>query len=452
MGNSTSSPDKLALQTFSSFIDELKSENLEGLTQDIESNTDHLLGIYIEDFLVTSKELADLTIGDQVKCVGVILFLRSALFSRTKDVPFSKREKVLRCMTIDGFVSNTHPSKVLTKYLSSVVRYDGTNFYKWEGNTWVQREECNVLLEDLSVDFACDKPITPNGIDHPMCTAASKVVNEYLGQLKDAIFAFNTGPARCDFLKSMKKEEASSFNMKYSAIPCYSSVFLTNKAKSRAYKPKDEFTVRLPFDISQNTSAINDEYFSTLCGPSSNTDASSIANFIVSCGCRLSDSITIITGAPKSGKKTLLNLVQSLYGPYACGEADHNNGDVNYDFVRTCFYDNDDILSDEFLLQKHPCGHIVLVSNTTDPTKIPKTFSGRSVRTITLSSTIPPLNQDKSIIDRLSTRKQLARFLGWAAENYNALKFSTECGDLCRKLVLLMASELARSDSESDSD
>ena len=429
-GNTASSPSPqmLALNTLNTFIEEIRAEASEGLFQNTKEYTDHLFGILLEDFIITNKDLAALTVRDQIKCIGTIL-LTHYMFSLEVSGLVKKEHGR---MIIRSFAEGRNPLDIITEYLSSVVRYDGTNLYGWEGDKWVQSDVFN-----LSEAFGCRFVVTTLGITQGIAPLACETVNEYLSKFNEAIRTFNSSTAHTHFFKAIKKN-AFSFNMRENAIPCYSSVFLASKGKARAHKPKDEFTVRLPFDISRNISDIVDEYFSNICGPGRKTDAADVADFIVSCGCRLSDSITVITGPPESGKKTLLNLVRTMYGPYACSGPDHDGGDVDYNLVRTCFYENDDLLFDENLVSNHPCQHIVLISEAHD---LPKTYGYRSVRKLNLSQSIRPWKQERYIISRLSTRKHFASVLGWAAKKYNTVRFSTAEDSLYRRFLQFMASK-----------
>jgi hypothetical protein len=151
-------------------------------------------------------------------------------------------------------------------------------------------------------------------------------------------------------------------------------------------------------------------------------DNDDLSTFIIRCGCLLPEpTLTVITGPGNSGKSALASIVRNLYGPFATW-----SGDYDSKLVRTCFFAESSILNDAEAVANHKCKHLVVVCDDSDHASIASTFGGRKVHTLKLESTIEKSDTKKNIVASLSTRKQMASLLGWAAKNYTPSDVSVE--------------------------
>jgi len=101
-----------------------------------------------------------------------------------------------------------------------------------------------------------------------------------------------------------------------------------------------------------------------------------------------------------------------LYGPFVASSLEHEAGNVNYDLVRTCFYDDVNLTEDE--IKNHPCSHIVLV--VTEDT-IDDNYAGRIVNRLKFVAPINESNIKEGIINNVTTLKQLSSGLAWLLSN-----------------------------------
>lgn len=415
MGNIATSSIDYANETFDIFFNQLKLDDLEPITTDSRQNQiDHMFSVFVEDFIVNDKTFSGFPENDKIKCVAALLLTYSSL-SFELDNFCIKPPQYIQAL-LEGFEYQEEPREILEGLLASTTRYDGRNFFKWVHNNWVKCEESDIVCSDCCADFGSKTNIRPLGLTNYFAVKGSASIQEYMSLFNKAVSSFDTSKFRSDYLASLK-HTVTKFNTKTKAIPCHDHVILLDKCIGRLYKPADQFLVRLPFNINQMKSPHVENYFLEL-----NAEDNNLANFILSCGSRLNNTLTIVYGPPASGKSTIVNLVRALYGPYACSEAEHTAGIVNYDLVRTCFYDTDSPLKDPSLIKNHPCGHIVVV---TDSYINPDILCSRLLRKLHFLDSIPVNNRKQNIILNLTTRKQLSHLLGWCLENYDTELFNS---------------------------
>jgi len=171
--------------------------------------------------------------------------------------------------------------------------------------------------------------------------------------------------------------------------------------------------LHLIFDpITEITDIIRNYFNSIVC------DNTTLANKIIQWGCSVKPSLTLLIGPSSSGKTTLIQFIQSLYGPYVAFHSIHNTQDIDYKLVRTYFYDDDDnsILDDEETIRNHPCDHLVIVCKDKN-IKITKNYGDRIVNSLIFHDSIKQSNCKSDIINKITTLKQLGSTLGWCLEN-----------------------------------
>lgn len=438
MGNSNTSVAKYANKTFGSFVEQLKLEELkEASSGNFQKHMDYIFSVFLEDFFVCDETFLDFSDDDKVKCAGCLLFLYSTIsFSLVEKFPNPPK---FGPALLAGFVNDADPSMLLKAMLSSSTCFDGTNLFKWVGDEWVQCEDCDIVCGDCLEDFGSKANVTTLGLTQECAIKGCEAIRAYLELFNNTLSTFDTSESRTEVLSSIK-EDIVEFNQKNNAIPCRDNIVLVHKCASRQYKTSDHFTVRLPFNHNQDFSQLVDDYFAEL-----GASDESLANFIISCGSRLSNSITVIYGPKCSGRSTLSNLARTLYGPYACSGSEHDAGNVNYDLVRTCFYNDDSILKDSDLVRNHPCGHIVVISKEEPPRD---TFAGRTVRKMHISNPIDKSDRTENILTKLGTRKQLSHVLGWALKKYNSMNFRTGNSNMKTLLQQMIMSQLLGTPSD----
>jgi len=418
MGNKQVSPIEHALFVYNSFTTELQCSNKISAS-DEENFFNHKFNLFLEDFIVNNNEFQVFKErGDNaIYCIGTLLLVHSLAIEMTfKNKKFQWKPGKLCQKWADGMTTRDVLFDLFSLYF--VIMNDGFakqnhdgKFYKWEtlSSHWIPCEEDNVrLIEDFIDDFNIN--IVSCDFDSEWTERGRMWIQEKLNECINLIPLLNEN--RHDFISLIRRKHQVIFNKSQTEISCHSFVVNIANGSITPHSMMDLFSIYLPYDpIKETTNLVSSFIHKISCSPNE------IATTILRWGCRTEPSITLIIGPPSSGKTTLIEIAQVLYGSFATCETTHKSDIVDYDLVRTCFNDNESLLNDKNLIKNHPCRHLVFTC--LDDPKIGNTFGDRTVHYLKFNNSIDIHNRIPNITTKLSTRKQLGSLLGWCLANYD---------------------------------
>lgn len=427
MGNNQVTPVKHATASYGSFIKGIDEETLKKTSpKKLQSLFDDQFSLFLDDFVVNDEQFQKYNNKGKEKCIGALLHVYSSVTFDEKTL-FAPPPKFTDAL-LSAFEDDAEPSKLIRGYLITMFEWNGSQLLKWSGSAWAPCQESEMSINDFVHETGADLNISTFGLTEPSILNGANAITSYLAKVRAAA----TGDLTEIYSSILEasKESPTDFNKRSDTIPCHGVAINVGECSAASYKLSDHFTVRLAFDPDQSSSSLVTRFVGAL-----QCDKDDLANHLIRWGCSVTRTLTIISGPEKSGKSELVKVAQALYGPYASNGAQHTANAVNYDLVRTCFYDDDSILSDEKAVKSHPCDHLVVVSNT--ETSFDR-FGDRRVKRLVLSEPIDESDRKENISTNLSTRKQLGHLLGWALKHYDVKLFkgSSGSGGLLQSLML----------------
>ena len=400
MGNNNIKPARYATVAYTKFLEPLSPDNKTTNNLQFVRHADHEFNLFLEDFLVNDDDFQTLkkTPEDARTCLGTLLLTHAAFQCALK-------ERKLGWSTT-SFCEEWHEGTPCDKVVKDLVSLDYIyakgQFYRWNDSRWTPCEESEVVVVDPRPNF--EVTIEPCDFTSTEVDDARRWAQEKLNECKEALDNLKVS----DIVKVVKDRDTVSNAVK-DKLPCYSRTVSLCKSATNANKKKHFFTVRLPYDPCQDTTKVVEKFVSSF-----DCTSKDLANNLTRWGCRDKRTMTVIVGPASSGKSTLCQVAQALYGPFATSSTVDNAGSVDYDLVRTCFFDENKVL-DEDSVAAHDCHNLVCTS--LEIPSFDESYGGREVFTLVLGSPIDSAKASVDTVSKITTSKQLGSLLGWCLKN-----------------------------------
>ena len=408
MGNTVVTPIKHATNSFATFIKSLKPEDFKtGCDrQSFVDNMAHEFEVFLEDFIMNDEEFQKFDANGAKHCVALLL-LEHANFSKYFD---GEHARFATRAVVEKWAEGKSCHEILKNAVQSGFVYQGEQFFALNTSTkmWDACDESSVRLDNTANNFDSDLKVETFGLKAPVVSEACEWISHNMNNWKEGIETFNE-VCLPDAINHIRERGNVKLNCDPRRIPCLTSTVSLTKCTSRPHKVTDMFSVCLPYDpapVKEITDTIRSFFRAFNCSDEQ------LATVVINWGCSLNPSLTVVSGPSCSGKSTLVKFVQKLYGPFVASSLEHEAGNVNYDLVRTCFYDDVNLTEDE--IKNHPCSHIVLV--VTEDT-IDDNYAGRIVNRLKFVAPINESNIKEGIINNVTTLKQLSSGLAWLLSN-----------------------------------
>ncbi len=290
--------------------------------------------------------------------------------------------------------------------------WNGNNFYKWKRATglWEPSDDSKVNAMNYVKCSNIGCQLTPFDLNYDHFTDGVRMITDFCQSFMDALNDHTSTPEYIDTVKCIK-ETPIIFNSKAHLIPFHSGVLQTKKSKVRIFRIQDVFSVKLDYDIGDETTELGKNYVKRL-----KCDTTKLANTIIRCGVIADKFMTIVCGPKKSGKSSLVQIIRKLYGPFVCEQSEYNESDKN---IRSCIIDNNELPTTEFV-DNHQCEHLIV---TCESTNIKHRFGDRKVIVLKLSEPITPNKVVDNIVVKMTTKLQMASLLYWTCTQYDDKRF-----------------------------
>ncbi len=393
MGNTLSG---YGIRAYESFFSDFNEREKKADTLKIGTKTDRFqrtFDVFMENFLINDEMFQ----ASETK--GIVLAQICYLYNLSVN---NLSGDLSHCF-LRSFEDDDNPKDLLSSYLELYNKWDGSQFYSWNDSesTW------SPILKD---NINCTPYIKRSGINAEMtfnpeyALDGMKALNDYRQRFLQSITEFETSD---EFQSLLTRIEGNKFvfNQIPHIIPLKTTIFNVKKGYTSQYKSKHHFTVRLGFDLPEKVNSLAKEYIKHL-----KCEKEGLANLITCCGSLLKPIITVITG---SGNSELRDIICNIYGPYSATQNDYESKDHNV--VRTCFFDH---LPTEEEVAKHPCKHLVIVTNTN---LCKSEYGDRKVQTLHFVK-----STDTHYTERMNNDLDLGSLLRWSFKHYNPRYFGKQ--------------------------
>jgi hypothetical protein len=383
---------------------------------------DHGFAVFMEDFIVNNKTFAKFDAPTQKRVIGALFFFHCTMpdvdtvktFQSPADALELGKASKYSAEVAKCYADAVPVADVCERYLKKTYVWDGTSFLRWVETAWVHCEGESLNCDDLVEcgGLFCD--LRDCGLDTPLVGDALSDMSEFLSCFADDVEEFCQSEKFAAALASIKSKPVA-FDKPSLLIPGYSTVLDASSGGVRKHSQRDHILTRLHYDVDQNeTSVVTKLTRNFACDPTA------LATAILRCGVSTGQrTLTVISGPPASGRTTILKLVRALFDPYVCNGLEHDDG---FDeCVRACLCDDGSLSEEE--IANHPCEHLLLVARS-DVT-LEGTFGGRTVTTLKLTGPVAQERVESTVLEHLTTRRQLGSLLGWCFSNCKLEKFQS---------------------------
>jgi hypothetical protein len=419
MGNNNIKPARHATASYAKFLEPLAPEAKGNNTKDFIKYMDREFNLFLEDFLLNDEQFQSFKENpeDRRTCIATILLTHTAFgFAMTT-------EKI--GWNPSGFCDEWHEGTPAKNAVHELVAleyiYASGKFYKWNESTWEVCEESDLVVPTPKPNFN----FTIGKVDFTSdeVEAARQWAQEKVNECKEALDNLDLSE-----VVTIVKDRNTKTNASKTKLPCKTNTVNLAKFTAGANKRSNFFTVSLPYDAVKETTEVVKSFVSAF-----GCSSKDLATNVLRLGSRTTPLITIIVGPPSSGKTTLCKVLQSLYGPFATSSDADKTGSVNYDLVRTCFFDGVNLLS-EHCVAAHDCHNLVFTC--TENPLLGDSYGGREVYTLVLDSPIDNEASNVDIVSKVTTLKQLGSLLGWCLQHGASPANDSDMQDVFMKMLM----------------
>jgi len=403
-------PVTFATNRYYTFIDSISTNRLKTIRSNRCRLDDYICYSFeslLDDCHTNDNEFKKFTNDDKRICISILIYYYWITIHGCPDpVNWNKLNKYHRSIA-GAFQDKVSADQVVKKYISLEFRWNDLEYMKWDNDLWVPCQESSINCENFTRIIGSDPQIRTSSFRSVYTINVAREIGIYLDTLNDAASEFDKNKSH-QMIKSTIQGEICFFDQKVRLIPFHNITADIYNSEYGNHEREHFFSHRLDINPNQDKSPLIEEYFDTLT-----CTRQYLADCIINLWCSKQDTITVISGPPSSGKNTLAKLIYELYKPFICFSGDYEHADK--ELIRACIYENDSILYNKEVIRFHHCRHLIVVS---DIKYEAETLSGRKVKNIVLSKSIPKLKIRKDIITNISTNKQLGYVFGWILSKY----------------------------------
>lgn len=360
-----------------------------------------IFAFFMEDFVMNDETYVKFSPEQKTKFLGALCYYFAV---SPLDVSKDGNIKSLRYVesVTNAFCENFPTEELLAQFVSTYYSWNGKSFCHWEEDKWVICTEDRVNCDELVAGIQHSIKLDTCGINSDLAVAGVEQITAYLAAIKEGGRTLSTSERHLAELAKLKANP-KEFNGPSMTIPGNTSIVDATDCTRRPYEPADLFTVRLNYDAATEETDVVHNFRSAL-----KCKAVDLAAFFVRCGVSAGRTLTVVSGPKGCGKTTVLRNVKALFGPFICTQAEYEAGTVNLKQIRTCLVDDNSFPSEKFL-REHQVDQLVVTCESCDLTG---TFSGRKVTNLKFTGAVKePIT---TIVEKLSSRKQLGALLGWS--------------------------------------
>lgn len=333
----------------------------------------------IEEFVLNDEDFAKYEISNQSIICGLLAFyINNVLKSDVNDqvVFFDK-----------AYVLGLKPREAIFKFFARYYKWDGTNYYKYN-DTECLWEKCEFDMFPLGKGISCDLSIP--SINFKVWKIGVASIEKYIQSIFSA--RFDENEIRAHIQSTITKFDVPN-NIVYTKVNYFNLSTKTLGTINRTHRitSKLNYTPEL-----RSRDTLTHRYLKGL-RVSREPLQVQIAKIADN-----SDTVTIITGPPGSGKTTLCKIIQNLY-------ADRPG--------QTVYFDENKI--DYAKIQSYP-GRQIVCTTTSDAVF---DFDDRPVVTIQLIGSVK--SPDETIADQMNCPDEKSQLLAMCLKSYDSSSSST---------------------------